>query len=188
MHTMPVVISLLRSVNVGGHNKIGMDALRELCAALRLREAQTYVQSGNVVFRTDEPDLVALSARIEKAIERKFGVRTDVILRTTFELRGAIAKNPFASRKGIEPSKLAVSFLARDPGPEARARLLALPPTPEELHLIGCELYTYFPNGMGRPAISWPRVERALAVPMTARNWNTVSRLLEMAESSEAGR
>ena len=187
MHTMPVVICLLRGVNVGGHNKIRMDALRELCASLKLRGAETLLQSGNVVFQSDEADLGALGARIEKAIERKAGVQTNVILRTTSELRDAIAKNPFAARKGIEPAKLAVTFLARDADPDARAKLAALPPVPEELHLIGRELYTYFPNGMGRPTIKWPRVEKALAVPVTGRNWNTVTKLLEMAERLEAG-
>jgi len=58
MLAMPVVISMLRGVNVGGHNKIKMDALRELCASLKLRDPQTYVQSGNVVFRSDDRDLV----------------------------------------------------------------------------------------------------------------------------------
>ncbi len=92
---MTVIISMLRGVNVGGHNKIKMDALRELYLSLKLREPQTYVQSGNVVFATDETDLVKLGARIETAIERKHGFRPSVILRTTAELRAVIAKNPF---------------------------------------------------------------------------------------------
>src|ERR1039458_3254224 len=98
MLAMPVVISMLRGVNVGGHNKIKMDALRELCASLKLRDPQTYVQSGNVVFRSDDRDLVPLGRRIEQAIERKFGFRPAVILRTAAELRDVIARNPFASR------------------------------------------------------------------------------------------
>jgi len=183
---MPVVIALLRSVNVGGRNKMRMAALGELCVSLRLRNARTYLQSGNVVFRTPERNLAALARRIEQAIERKFAVRTDVILRTTAELKDVVARSPFASRGGIEPSKLLVTFLAGAPAAEARAKLLALPPAPEEVHLAGRELYTYFPNGMARPTISWPRVERTLAVPMTGRNWNTVVKLFEIAESQEA--
>jgi uncharacterized protein (DUF1697 family) len=183
MLAMPVIISMLRGVNVGGHNKIKMDALRELCASLKLRDPQTYVQSGNVVFRSDDRDLVSLARCIEQAIERKFGFRPAVILRTAAELRDVIARNPFASRLGIEPGKLLVTFLASEPGAEARTKLLAIKADPEELHIDGRELYTYFPNGMGRPKLSWPLVERTLAIPGTGRNWNTVVKLLEMAES-----
>jgi len=185
MRAMPVIVSMLRGVNVGGHNKIKMDALRELCASLKLRDPQTYVQSGNVVFVAEDRDLVPLARRIEQAIERKFGFRPDVILRTAAELRDAIARNPFASRSGIEPSKLLVTFLASHPSAEARKKVLAIKTDPEELRIDGRELYTYFPNGMGRPKLSWPMVERTLAISGTGRNWNTVTKLLEMAESLE---
>ncbi|MGD0669313.1 MAG: DUF1697 domain-containing protein [Bryobacteraceae bacterium] len=183
---MPVVISMLRGVNIGGHNKIKMDALRALYASLKLRDLQTYVQSGNVVFRTDERDLVLLARRIEQAIERKFGFRVPVILRTASEMQDVIARNPFAGRDEIEPSKLAVTFLASRPSDEVLAKVLAVKADPEELRIDGRELYTYFPNGMARPNLSWPLVERTLATPCTGRNWNTVTKLLEMAESREA--
>ena len=183
---MPVVISMLRGVNVGGHHIIKMDALRDLYASLKLRDPQTYVQSGNVVSLAADRDLVLLARRIEQAIERKFGFRPDVILRTASELRDVIARNPFASRPAIEPSKLAVTFLAGEPTVEARGKLLAIPAAPEELRIDGRELFTYFPNGMARPKLSWPLVERTLGMPLTSRNWNTVTKLLEMAESREA--
>src|SRR3989475_12587369 len=119
MCTMGVIISMLRAVNVGGHNKIKMDALRALYESLKLRDALTYVQSGNVIFRTDERDIPRLAKRIEDGIERNFGFRPNVILRTAAGMRGGVARNPFAKRRGIEPSKLLVSFLASDPGGEA---------------------------------------------------------------------
>src|SRR5271157_1901427 len=81
--SMKVVISMLRGVNVGGHNKVAMEPLRSLYASLGLLDAQTYVQSGNVVFRTKEKNLVSLATKIESAIERSFGFRPSVILRTT---------------------------------------------------------------------------------------------------------
>ncbi len=88
-HDMAVIISMLRGVNVGGHNKMKMDALRALYESLKLRDAQTYVQSGNVIFRTDERDMARLAKRIEDGIERKFGFRPDVILRTARSRSGA---------------------------------------------------------------------------------------------------
>src|SRR5207245_9447764 len=119
---MAVVISMLRGVNLGSHRRIKMDGLRGLDEFLKLREPQTYVQSGNVVFRTEERDLTRLANRIENEIERKFGFRADVILRTTSEMRDVIARNPFAKRRGIEPRKRIVTFIASGPGHEARER------------------------------------------------------------------
>ena len=182
---MITVISMLRGVNVGGHNKIKMDELRAVYASLGLQDPQTYVQSGNVVFRTEARDLVPLATRIEKAIERKFGFRPDVILRTSSDLRDVIARNPFAARRGIDPRKLVITFLPADPGPEARNKVLTMKPDPEEIRFDGRELYIYFPNGMGRSKLV-PALAKALKNGGTARNWNTVTRLLEIAERLEA--
>jgi uncharacterized protein (DUF1697 family) len=182
---MAAIISMLRAVNVGGHNKIKMEALRALYESLNLREAQSYVQSGNVVFKTNERDLVRLTKKIESAIEWAFGFRPDVVLRTSSDLRDVVAKNPFAKRRDIEPGKLQVHFLAGDPGAEARANVLKLKTDPEELCIYGRELYIYFLNGMGKSRLSWAAVNKALKTPGTCRNWNTVTKLLEMAESLE---
>src|SRR2546423_419950 len=114
-----VVISLLRGVNLAAHNRIKMDALRALYTSLDLRDPQSYIQSGNVLFRTKERNLASLARRIEEAIERKFDIRSAVILRTAKELRATIAANPFASREGIEPNRLLVTFLSSDPTAEA---------------------------------------------------------------------
>ncbi len=183
---MAVIISMLRGVNVGSHNKIKMDALRALYESMKLREAQTYVQSGNVIFRTDERDIARLAKRIENGIERKLGFRPDVILRTATEMREVIARNPFAKRRGIEPSKLLVTFLGSDPGAEAREKILQIKCDPEELRIEGRELYIYFPNGIGRSKLSWAGLEKTLKTPGTARNWNSVTKMLEMAENLEA--
>jgi uncharacterized protein (DUF1697 family) len=180
---MPVVISMLRGINVGGQNKIKMDALRALYQSLGLHNPQTYVQSGNVVFSTKECNLSALNRRVEDAIEKEFGFRPRVILRTSAKLKDVIARNPFATRRGLDPSKLLVTFLACDPGPEARAQVLQLKTEPDELHISGREIFTYYPNGMARPKVAWAAIERILKVSGTGRNWNSVTKLLEMAES-----
>src|ERR1700722_13773836 len=117
---MPAVISMLRGVNVGGHNKIKMEALRALYESLGLLDVQTYVQSGNVVFKTRGTNLLSLAKGIEDGIQRTFGFRPSVVLRTTSEMRDTIAKNPFATRQGIDPSRLLVTFLYSAPDAEAR--------------------------------------------------------------------
>ena len=174
---MAVWISMLRGVNLGPHNRMKMDDLRAVYESLGLKDVRTYVQSGNVIFRGP-----ALSPkRIEDAIEKRFGFRPPVILRTPDALRDVIARNPFPGR---EPAKLLVWFLASDPGEDARRKLRDLPAVPEELHADGAELFIYYTNGMARPKLSMAVVERMLKIAGTGRNWNTVTKLLELAGAS----
>ena len=146
---------------------------------------RTYVQSGNIIFRTEEKDLAKLSVKIQDAIEKKFKCRPDVILRTTEELKRAIASTPFAGRADLEPGKILVTFLAAAPPREAEANLAKFKDYPEELHLKGREMYIYFPNGAGKSKLPWSSVEKLLKVTGTARNWNSVTKMLEMAEEME---
>lgn len=173
---------MLRGVNVGGHNKIKMDALKALYESLKFERVETHIQSGNVVFRTKEKNIAALTKRIQDAIEKEFGFRPDVILRTVSEMREAIAKNPFAKRRGLDPSKLLVTFLAAEPGAEACAKLLKMSIAPDELYIDGPALYGYYPDGIGSPKITWATIERTLKVSGTGRNWNSVNKLLEIAD------
>ena len=183
---MPIVISMLRGVNVGGHNKIKMDALRALYESLKFTGCQTFIQSGNVIFKTKERNLAKLTSQIQTAIERRFGFRPDVILRTSDELRDVIARNPFAKRRSIEPGKLIIAFLAGAPAPQARDNLLKLKTDPEELRIDGRELYIYYPNGMGRSKLTWSLIERTLKVSGTCRNWNSVTKMLAIADALAA--
>lgn len=179
---MPAIVCLLRGVNVGGNNKIKMDALRALCESLGLDSPRTYVNSGNAVFQAKERNLDSLARRIEDTIERSAGFRPAVILRTAAEMAEVVSRNPFASREDIPASKLLVTFLAREPDPAARVRAAGINRGPEELHILGREIYTYFPNGMGRSKFPFAAFDRALGVSGTGRNWNSVTKLLEMAQ------
>jgi len=181
---MPAIVSLLRGVNLG-KRRMKMEDLRALYVSLGLRDAQTYVQSGNVVFTTRERNPLRLAAKIEDAIEKGFGFHADVVLRTTSEMRSLMAASPFAGRKEIDPGKLLVVFLGSDPGVEARGAVVKIDCAPDELHAVGRELYIYFPNGQGRSQLKWPLVEKALKTTWTGRNWKTVSSLLAMAEALE---
>jgi uncharacterized protein (DUF1697 family) len=183
---MAVIISMLRGVNLLGHNRIRMEELRALYQSIGLRDAETYVVSGNVVFRTKAQNLSALGKRIEDAIERNFGFRPRVILRTPSELRDVIARSPFRTRSGIKPSNLLVTFLENHPSAEALEQVLKIKADPEELHVDGREVYIHFPNGQGRSKLSWVTVERKLKTSGTGRNWNSVTKLLEIAERLEA--
>ena len=182
---MTTVIAMLRGVNVGGHNKIGMDLLRELCVSLKLRQPQTYIQSGNVVFGWTGRDLGKLAGSLESAIEQRCGFRPSVVLRTAEDLRAVVAGSPFAKREGINPALLAVFFLATEPNAETAKRMLAIKVGPEEIRPLAREIYVYFPDGMGQSKLP-PVLDRTLKIPATARNWNTVTNLLAMAEQLES--
>ena len=179
---MTVIIALLRGVNVGGHNRIKMEGLRSLCESLDLVRPRTHIQSGNILFGTGNHNLIALAGNMEAAIETTFHVRCNVILRTAPELASVIAKNPFATRTGIEPNRLVVNFLGTSPDPGAEEKIRTLNGGPEELQLLGRELYIYFPNGISSSQIPPAAIDKALKIPATARNWNTVTKLLQIAE------
>jgi len=179
---MPVLVCFLRGVNVGGHAKIKMDALRSLFVTLKFEEPQTYVQSGNIVFKTSERNLGLVAARIKQAITKKFACSPEIMLRTVTELRAVVSNNPFAKRTNIEPGKLHAFFLAAQPAKNAEENLRQLAIRPEELHLVGRELFIYFPNGVGKSKLPWARLDKALQTPGTGRNWNSVTKVLEMAE------
>lgn len=181
---MPAIIAMLRGVNVGTHGRISMEALRALCGSLGWQGAQTYVQSGNVVFRSRERDLRALAKRFEDAFEKNFGFRAALVLRTAAEMRAVIATNPFAKRKDVDPGKFHVLFLTEELSPEIRKQLEATKVGPEEIETRAREVFVYYPTGAGQsklPAV----MDRILKKAGTARNWNSVTSLLEMAEKPE---
>jgi uncharacterized protein (DUF1697 family) len=183
-----VLISLLRGVNLG-KRRMRMEALRATYEGLGLTDVRTLLQSGNVLFRSTARDLPRLTAKIEKAIAADFGFHSDVFIRSPEELRSAIAGCPFSRRGGIDPAKLAVTFTAAAPEVAARQRLAAIQGIPEELCAGERELYVYYPNGMGRPVLTAAMLDKALGkLSTTTRNWNTVTKLLAMAEEMEAAR
>ncbi len=177
---MTACVSLFRGINVGGHQKIKMSELKDLHESLGLRDVSTYVQSGNVVFTTDEPDLAQLPQQIERGFEQRFGIHAEAIVRTSTELREIMEKNPFQNQQAKEPKWVVVMFLAARPEKTAWEALANSYAGHEEFSLIGKEMYLYYPNGIGRSKLSGAFIERKLKMAGTARNWNTVTQILEM--------
>lgn len=183
---MPAYISLLRGINVGGHNKVPMERLRKLCEGLGFEQVKTFIQSGNVVFEAAKRSPAELSLKIEKKILAEFGFPVSVVTRTADELGKAIAANPFVKESKAEPAKVHIAFLPHAPKADAVKKLETLATKTEQLRHSGQEIYLYYREGMGRAKLTGSVIERVLGVSATARNWNTVTKLYEMAEENSS--
>lgn len=170
--------AFLRAINVGGRNMIRMDALKALHEDLGFKSVRTHLQSGNVVFAAKSAD----AAKIERAILKTLGMEITVILRTAAELRAAMKANPFPERVE-EGNRLVVVFLS---GAPKDPKALDAYTGPEEKQVAGRELYIYYGNDMGHSKLTNALIEKKLGVKGTARNWNTVTKMLELTEALEA--
>ena len=173
-------VSLFRGINVGGHHAVPMNELKELHEALGLKDVVTYIQSGNVVFTSDDADLAQLPRQIEDGFAQKFGFQVKVMVRTSAELQDIIDNNPFQNQTMKEPKWMVVLFLATHPESTAMEDLQKAYIGPEELCLSGQELYTYYPNGIGRSKLSLTLIEKKLKTIGTGRNWNTILQLQKL--------
>jgi len=184
---MTVYVSMLRAVNVGGSGLIKMEALREAYEAIGLAEVRTLLQSGNVVFRSGLTDRARLVKRIMQEIERRFDLQIEVILRTLAEVASIVDRGPVLSPRA-DKSKLLVMFLASVPDAAAQAALKKWhkdKALKEMLELRGPEIYLYYPDGVGRSKLTGGVIENKLDTAGTARNWNTLVKLVEVGRSLE---
>lgn len=173
-------VALLKGVNVGGNRKLPMADLKNLVEDLGFGDVKTLLASGNVVF--DAPGAAAdLEAKLEAALE-KHGLKTDILIRDHADLAGIVADNPFADAATDHPSHLMVHF-HRDPFPAGLIeRIPELYDGPERLHAIGRTLYVDFPRDIGHSKLPQAMAKAKFPKLNTARNWNTVTKLLAMLE------
>jgi uncharacterized protein (DUF1697 family) len=182
---MTAFVALLRAVNVGGNNLIKMADLKVICEKLGFREVRTLLQSGNVAFLATGTDK-AVAKKLAVAIEASHGFRPEIVVRTAAEIAEAMKRNPFRAEERSDPSHLLVAFMAEAPKAGAGERLAAVKVAGERLHLSSRELYIHYAAGQGTSKVTNVVLERALGVPATARNWNTVGKLLALARELES--
>lgn len=177
---MAATIALLRAVNVGGRS-LKMAALVALAGELGFQNPRTLLQSGNLVFDgLDAPDAV-IEARLEAALEARFGFAVDVICRSAAEWAKLVAANPLPDAARDDPARLHVLPLKTVPQTGALERLRAAIKGREAAALVGRDLYLVYPDWAGRSKLTIQVIERVLQTRGTARNWNTVLKLGEMA-------
>ena len=173
-------MALLRAVNVSGQNKVAMADLRAHLSRAGYQDVVTYVQSGNVVFKAPAPPEAKLVADLERQIRKAFGLAVTVLVRTTEQLRTTRAADPFVKR-GAETSALYVTVLATKPTAAQVKELASKNVGPDQAIVRGREVYLHCPGGYGRTKLNNSFFERQLGTKATTRNWNTVTKLLELA-------
>lgn len=175
-------IALLRGINVGGHNEIGMAQLRELLSELGFAGVRTHLRSGNVVLSSDSSPEDSARA-IESALADRFGASAPVLVRSRDDLARVVAGNPL-HHLVTDPAKFLVIFLSDVPDPDA---LRAVPPAdfaPDVFAAGPREIYLWCPNGLRDTKLSHAFWEKRLGRTATGRNWNTVTKLLEIADAA----
>jgi uncharacterized protein (DUF1697 family) len=179
---MPTFAALLRAINLGATNKIPMAGLRSLFSGLGYEDVATYVQSGNVVFRSRTGKADEIAAEIQRAIAGEFGLSIAVMLRSPADLRKIVAGNPFLKDES-DPKKLHVLFLDGRPTAKAKGELDLDRSPPDRFDLRGREVYLHLPNGSARTKLTIDYFERSLGASATGRNWKTVTKLAELTEA-----
>ena len=173
-------IVLLRGINLGSQNRIAMPELREALGGAGFEDVQTYLQSGNVVLLSDaSPEQVA--RKCKRQIAERFGLDIAVVVRTRAELAKVVKRNPLG-KVAKNPKRYQVSFLAGKLDPKVVRKLEAAAAPTERVVVDGREIYAWHPEGVARSKLWAALAGKGLGVTATARNWTTVTKLLELAE------
>ena len=180
---MPIFISMLRGINVGGR-KVLMTDLKTLYASLGFEEIVTYIQSGNVIFKaSSKKNGVLLGTQIQAALKEKYPFDIPVIVRSLAEMKSVLAQNPFLKRSHVNTEKLHVTFLANNPEAALVKALEEISFPRDEYIIQGKEIFLQIPESYGETKLSNSFLEKKLKVSATTRNWKTVNKLVEMANA-----
>lgn len=179
---MQTYISMLRGINVGGQKKIRMADLKSLYESLGLGNVQTYVQSGNVVFDSEEQNAEKLRKSIEAQTEAAFGFSVPILIRTANDFKRIIESHPFANE---EPIRVLVTFLYERPQKSRWDELSLYQDKVDQFALGEQEIFLFCPGGYGRTKLSNTFFEKKLGVVATTRNWKSINTLYEMASQRQ---
>jgi uncharacterized protein (DUF1697 family) len=178
----PVVarqILLLRGINIGPRNRISMPDLRDALAGAGFDDVGTYLQNGNVVVSTTAAP-AAVRRKVERLIADRFGLDIAVVVRTRAQRAGVVKRNPLGD-VASDPKRYQVSFLDGKLSAAVRRKLQEVAAPTEELVVSGREVFAWHPAGVARSKLWAMLAGKGLGVTATARNWTTVTQLLELA-------
>ncbi|NEZ04627.1 DUF1697 domain-containing protein [Wenzhouxiangella sp. XN201] len=172
-------IALLRGINVGGHNKMPMAELRNLCAGLGWQNVATYIQSGNILFSA-EGSTSALEKQLAGAIASHFGHRVSVIVRPAAAWPLYIELNPFPEASASEPNRVMLGLAQKSLAADAAERLSEFAASGESIAQRTDSLWIHYASGSARSKITPALLDRLAGSPVTTRNWRTVLKINEM--------
>jgi uncharacterized protein (DUF1697 family) len=179
---MNTYISLLRGINVSGQKKIKMEALKTVYQNAGLNDVTTYIQSGNVIFKSSESDSDRLADMIEQSIKDEFGYPVFILIRKKEDLEKILKINPFLKIETTDAAKLHVTFLFGEPQSTRVVTLNEFKSARDTFQVIGREIFVYCPDGYGQTKLSNTFFEKKLSLSATTRNWKTVNTLVDMAK------
>ena len=182
---MPAYVALLRAVNVGGR-WLPMSELRATLVKLGFADAKTLLQSGNVVFASDERSAPRLERLLEAATEKNHKMQVDYMVRSAKEWSAIVAANPYPKEAKSDPGHLVVLALKAAPNEGAEAALRGAIKGREIVRVIGKNAYLYYPDGIGVSKLTPAIIEKHLGRRGTARNWNTVLKLLALVSPGQS--
>ena len=166
-----------RGINVGTRNRVPMSELKSKLADEGYSDVATVLQSGNVIVSSasNRPDEVADA--MQRLLSDEFAVNVPCVVRTASQVRGVLERNPLQEVVS-DPSRYLVNFLSEEPDPEAVGALLGEDHSPETIAIRGAEAYVWTPDGVKAMTLSYAYLEKRFGVVATARNWNTLERIV----------
>lgn len=177
-----IYIALLRGINVSGHRIIKMAELKTMFESLGLTNVQTYIQSGNVIFESNE-EADFLSKRLEQEIDAVFGFDVPVVIRTAEEIEQIMQNCPFEVDTFPEKERPYIALLSAIPSSEGVEKLSAVPLTTDEYRILNREVYILYRQASHKSKLTNNLLEKKLGVTATTRNWQTMSKLVAMANA-----
>ena len=179
---MTTYVGVLRAINLGSHNKIAMSDLRAMMEKVGFEEARTLILSGNIVFKSSSSSAGKLERLLEEASTKHLGVTTDYFVRSAKEWQAIIDANPFPKEAKHGPARLVMMCLRNAPSADQVKALQAAIKGSEIVKAVGRQAYFVYPDGQGRSKLTIQVIEKAFGTRGTARNWNTVLKLGELAK------
>lgn len=185
---MTIYVALLRGINVGGKNIIKMAELKRVFEEMGLCEVKTYIQSGNVLFKSNEGE-ESLRKKLENEIEKIFGFFVTVVLRTIADIERIIINCPFSKEEVSEAESeskvesLYVSLMTHTPSQDKSDLLNAYRNESNKYKIIGREVYLLFGQSISKSKLA--NNLNKLDVPATVRNWKTINKLAILAKAME---
>lgn len=179
---MATFVALLRAINLGAHNRIAMADLRAMCGKIDLANPKTLLVSGNLMFESGTASSEKLERVLEAASTKHLGVTTDYFVRSAKEWQAVIDANPFPAEAKSDPARLVMMCLRDAPSAAAVKALQAAIKGRETVLAKGKQAYCIYPDGQGNSKLTIAMIEKALGTRGTARNWNTVLKLGELAK------